>query len=122
MFFVWGVTQPLNIIITQKLFSWLPSWYTVQDINGYSKQAILITLVLNLLLNGFLAPIVEEYYFRVICYPQRWGKWAFVLSAVLFSYHSNHSLSNITYCVVTIVMGGLESRKISGLESILTVH
>ena len=90
MFFIWGVTQPLNVIITQKLFSWLPSWYTVQDFNGYSKRAILITLVLNLLLNGFLAPIVEEYYFRGYLLPRMavWGKWAFVVNAVLFSiYH-----------------------------------
>src|SRR5215510_6696456 len=44
MFFIWGITQPLNKVITEKLFSWLPSWYTVQDLNGYSKQAILVTL------------------------------------------------------------------------------
>src|SRR5262245_37824149 len=30
MFFVWGATQPLNKIITEKLLIWLPSWYTVQ--------------------------------------------------------------------------------------------
>lgn len=89
MFFIWGVTQPLNIIITEKLFSWLPGWYTVQDFNGYSKQAILITLVLNLLLNGSLAPIVEEYYFRGYLLPRMavWGKWAFVVNAVLFSFY-----------------------------------
>ena len=89
MFFIWGVTQPLNIVITQRLFSWLPGWYTVQDLNGYSKQAILITLVLNLLLNGFLAPVVEEYYFRGYLLPRMaiWGKWAFVVNAVLFSFY-----------------------------------
>jgi membrane protease YdiL (CAAX protease family) len=89
MFLIWGLTHPLNVIITQKLFSWLPSWYTVQDFNGYSKQAILITLVLNLLLNGFIAPIVEEYYFRGYLLPRMavWGKWAFVMNAVLFSFY-----------------------------------
>jgi membrane protease YdiL (CAAX protease family) len=89
MFFIWGVTQPLNVLITQKFFSWLPSWYTVQDFNGYSKQAILITLFLKLLLNGFLAPVVEEYYFRGYLLPRMavWGKWAFVMNAVLFSFY-----------------------------------
>src|SRR6266540_7044398 len=29
-FMIWGITQPLNKIITNKLFSWLPNWYTVQ--------------------------------------------------------------------------------------------
>src|SRR6185503_16813110 len=89
MFFVWGATQPLNKIITEKLFNWLPSWYTVQDFNSYSKQAILITLVLNLLLNGIIAPLVEEYYFRGYLLPRMaaWGKWAFVVNAILFSFY-----------------------------------
>ena len=89
MFFIWGVTQPLNKIITDKLFGWLPAWYTVQDFTGYGKQAILITLVLNLLLNGFLAPVVEEYYFRGYLLPRMaaWGKWSFVVNAILFSFY-----------------------------------
>ena len=90
MFLVWGATQPLNKIITERLFSWLPSWYTVQDFTGYGRQAILVTLVLNLLLNGIIAPLVEEYYFRGYLLPRMaaWGKWAFVVNAILFSvYH-----------------------------------
>lgn len=89
MFFIWGITQPLNTVITQKLLSWLPPWYTVQDFAGYDKQAIIITLLLNLALNGFLAPIVEEYYFRGYLLPRMatWGKWAFVINAILFSFY-----------------------------------
>ena len=89
MFLIWGITQPLNKIITEKLFNWLPSWYTVQDFNGFGKQAILITLVLNLLLNGLIAPLVEEYYFRGYLLPRMaaWGKWAFVVNAILFSFY-----------------------------------
>jgi len=90
MFLIWGVTQPLDKIITDNIFSWLPSWYTVQDFKGYSKASIEITLVLNLLLNGFLAPLIEEYYFRGYLLPRMtaWGKWAFVVNTVLFSlYH-----------------------------------
>jgi uncharacterized protein len=89
-FITWGLTQPLNEIITAKLFSWLPGWFTVQDFTDYSRQVIILTLILNLLLNGFLAPLVEEFYFRGYLLPrmQAWGKWAFVLNAVLFSlYH-----------------------------------
>ena len=90
MFFIWGITQPLNAIITQKLFSWLPGWYTVQDFKGYDKQIIIITLVLNLLVNGVLAPVIEKYYFRGYLLPrmEAWGKWSFVVNAILFSlYH-----------------------------------
>jgi membrane protease YdiL (CAAX protease family) len=89
MFLIWGATQPLNSLITQKLFSWLPNWYTVQDLTGYGKQAILFTLILNLLLNGIIAPLVEEYYFRGYLLPRMavWGKWSFVVNAVLFSFY-----------------------------------
>ena len=89
MFLIWGVTQPLNKIVAEKLFRWLPSWYTVQDFNGYGKQAVLITLVLNLLLNGIIAPLIEEYYFRGYLLPRMavWGKWAFVVNAILFSFY-----------------------------------
>jgi len=89
MFFIWGITQPLNDLITQKLFSWLPAWYTVQDFKGYGKTIIIVTLILNLAINGVLAPIVEEYYFRGYLLPRMasWGKWSFVVNAVLFSFY-----------------------------------
>jgi CAAX protease family protein len=89
MFLVWGVTQPLNKFISDKLLSWLPSWFTVQAFNGYSKEIILVTLVANLVVNGCLAPFVEEFYFRGYLLPRMaaWGEWAFVVNAVLFSFY-----------------------------------
>ncbi|MBN3520368.1 CPBP family intramembrane metalloprotease [Algoriphagus lutimaris] len=89
-FLIYGLTQPLNVLLTEKLLFWLPDWYQVRDFEGYSKKIILITLLLNLLLNGLLAPFFEELYFRGYLLPrmETWGKYAPVLSAVLFSlYH-----------------------------------
>lgn len=89
-FLVYGLTQPVNAILTDKLLFWLPDWYKVQDFEGYSRNIIIITLILNLILNGFLAPFVEEVYFRGYLLPrmERLGILAPILSAVLFSvYH-----------------------------------
>ena len=89
-FLVYGLLQPVNEIIADKLFFWLPDWYQVRDFSGYSKQIILITLIVNLVLNGFLAPFAEELYFRGYLLPrmQDWGKVAPIANAVLFSmYH-----------------------------------
>lgn len=89
-FIVWGVTQPLDVFITNKFLNWLPSWYTVQDLSGYGKDKIVITLILNLALNGFIAPYVEELYFRgyLLARMQNFGKYAFVANTILFSlYH-----------------------------------
>lgn len=89
-FFIWGTAQPLNAVVAEKWFNWLPDWYAVQNITGYDKSKVFITLMLNLLLNGFLAPYIEELYFRGYLLPRmrRWGKSAFVVNAILFSlYH-----------------------------------
>ena len=90
MFLTWGITQPLNKFISDKLLSWLPGWFTIQGFEGYSRQMILVTLIINLFVNGLLAPVIEEFYFRGYLLPRmaRWGKWSFALNAVLFSlYH-----------------------------------
>jgi membrane protease YdiL (CAAX protease family) len=89
-YLVYGLTQPLNTIISARLFSWLPEWYQVRDFEGYSQRIVVITLLLNILLNGLLAPFLEEIYFRGYLLPRmkNWGKFAPVLSALLFSlYH-----------------------------------
>ena len=88
-FVVYGITQPINVIITEKLLYWLPEWYKVRDFEGYSKSIILITLTVNLILNGLLAPYLEELYFRGYLLPrmQTWGKYAPLMSAILFSFY-----------------------------------
>jgi len=90
MFLIWGITQPLDKIITCRFFNWLPRWYTVQDFKGYSTETIQLTLVLNLLLNGFIGPFIEELYFRgyLLSRMTAWGKWSSVVNTILFSlYH-----------------------------------
>lgn len=89
-FLVYGLTQPLNVIITEKLLFWLPDWYKVQDFTGYSKTIILITLVINLIFNGLIAPYLEEIYFRGYLLPrmENWGKFSPFVNTLLFSlYH-----------------------------------
>jgi len=88
-FLIWGITQPLNQIITKNFLGWLPEWFTVQDLEGYSETNIKITLVLNLLLNGLLMPVIEELYFRGYLLPRMtiFGKYAFVINALLFSFY-----------------------------------
>jgi membrane protease YdiL (CAAX protease family) len=89
-FIIWGLTQPANKIISDKLLGWLPAWFTSQDLKGYDHEKIKITLLFNLLLNGLLMPFVEELYFRGYLLPrmQAFGKSAFLINAVFFSlYH-----------------------------------
>lgn len=88
-FLVYGLTQPLNEILTEKLLFWLPDWYKVQDFTGYSKNIILITLAVNLILNGLVAPYLEEIYFRGYLLPrmENWGSKAPLVNTFLFSFY-----------------------------------
>ena len=89
-FLVYGLTQPINLLINEKFLSWLPEWYLISDFKGFSKNLIMVTLILNLILNGFVAPIAEEIYFRGYLLPrmETFKKFAPYLSAILFSlYH-----------------------------------
>jgi uncharacterized protein len=89
-FTIWGITAPMNKVINEKLLYRLPNWFTAQDFTEYDESKIAITLVLNLLFNGMLAPYIEELYFRgyLLSRMNAWGKYAFVVNALLFSlYH-----------------------------------
>jgi uncharacterized protein len=74
----------------------------LQDFAGYSKEAVQLTLICNLLLNGVLAPVVEELYFRGYLLPRmkQWGAFAFVANAFLFSLYHFWQL----YVYVTLII------------------
>lgn len=88
-FTIWGLTHPINTIISDTFLNWLPDWFTVQNFNGFSKDKIRLTLLFNLALNGVIAPYVEELYFRGYLLPRMntWGKNAFFINAILFSFY-----------------------------------
>lgn len=89
-FLMWGLTSPLISWLSTHVFAWLPSWYTTQAFTGYSRPAIIATLVLNLFANGVLAPVAEELYFRGYLLPRMssLGAYAPAWNTILFSlYH-----------------------------------
>jgi len=89
-FLIYGISTPLNTIITEKIFYWLPEWYKVSELKGYSQNVVMITLIANLVLNGLLAPFLEEVYFRGYLLPRMrtFGNYAPWMNVILFSlYH-----------------------------------
>ena len=91
---VTGLVSPIDNLLLDRVFKWLPDWYTLRDVldikTTYSRQAILVTAVCALTLNGLVGPIVEELYFRGHLLPRlsRFGHWAPPLNVSLFSlYH-----------------------------------
>ena len=92
-FVISGLVFPVDNLLGQALFSWLPDWFfflSPEQLSTYSQPALRLTFVAGLLVNGFVAPIVEELYFRGYLLPRlaRFGRWAPFLNALLFSlYH-----------------------------------
>lgn len=87
------LTSPLDLLLQQKVFWWLPSWYLYgnpRTYQGYSRAAVLFVLWLRLGLDGLLYPTVEELYFRGYLMPRldRFGPWTPALNHTLFTlYH-----------------------------------
>jgi uncharacterized protein len=90
-----GLFAPVDFIVKQNLFSWLPQQYDVfyglyGGVDQFSTANILIMWAFGLLVDGIVAPVVEEMYFRGYLLPRisRLGAWAPLLNTALFSlYH-----------------------------------
>lgn len=80
--------------LLQTIFSGLPDWYLLKNIQQLGSQyprTVLLTLFgFALVLNGLAGPIVEEMYFRGYLLPrlERFGRLAPLINSLLFSlYH-----------------------------------
>jgi uncharacterized protein len=88
-----GALSLVDPIIAKAVFGWLPNWFFVFDPNQYklfSREALLLTFWVGLVINGLLGPIVEELYFRGHLLPRLsgLGNWAPLVNISLFSlYH-----------------------------------
>ena len=94
-FVIGALLQPVDFIVKENLFSWVPTGYDVTyglygGVARFSTANILIVWAFGLIVNVIVAPVVEEVYFRGYLLPRisRFGAWAPLLNTVLFSlYH-----------------------------------
>ena len=76
--------KPVDSFLQKNLFFWMPDVNNGLDGN-YSKTILLVTYLVFLVINVFLAPIVEELYFRGYLLPRMKGKYAILLHSFLFA-------------------------------------
>lgn len=88
-----GAAAVVDTAIAGSLLEGLPDWFLLNEpvsYSGYARETLITTLIVNLVLNGVLAPVVEELYFRGFLLPRlAWlGRWAPLVNAGLFTvYH-----------------------------------
>jgi membrane protease YdiL (CAAX protease family) len=89
-----GLHQTIEPQLIKSFFGWLPEWFvtpiSLDRVGEYSRSAWIVTLVAFFAINGFIGPIVEEFYFRGYLLPrmERLGRWAPLVNVSLFSlYH-----------------------------------
>lgn len=103
-----GATLTFEMHFKEDLFSWLPPWYFYDsDITGYTKDALIATGILRLLVDGFILPVTEELYFRGYLYsriPTSLGN-PFIIGAVLFAvYHFWQPWNYISLLLISCVL------------------
>jgi membrane protease YdiL (CAAX protease family) len=60
---VFTLLKPVDSLLRQQVFAWLPALQSGLD-GGYGKTALILTYAMVAIFGAFLAPIVEELYFR----------------------------------------------------------
>jgi len=88
-----GASSLLDVSIAKAWFNWLPDWFFIFDADqfkSFSREALMTTFWIGLLVNCFAGPIVEEFYFRGHLLPRLSGpgNWSPFINISLFSlYH-----------------------------------
>jgi membrane protease YdiL (CAAX protease family) len=81
---IFRLLLPVDVFLQERLFFWMPGLNYGLDGN-YSKTILIVTYSLFLIFNVFLAPLVEELYFRGYLLPRMKGRFATLFHSFLFA-------------------------------------
>ncbi len=76
--------KPVDSFLQKNLFFWMPDLNSGLD-GTYSKSILIVTYSMSLISNVFLAPLVEELYFRGYLLPRMKGGFAILFHSFLFA-------------------------------------
>ncbi len=88
---IWAITgaiftllKPVDAFLQERLFFWMPDVNYGLDGN-YSRTILIVTYSMFLIFNVFLAPLIEELYFRGYLLPRMKGRFATLFHSFLFA-------------------------------------
>jgi membrane protease YdiL (CAAX protease family) len=113
LFLCWGALSIALGPVAQYLETHLPAWFPVWATQGALIDGLTncppiqrnFTLVLAVLSSGFVAPVVEEMYFRGFLLPrmEHWGWAAPIVNALLFAVYHFYFPGNVLPIFVVFV-------------------
>jgi len=84
---IFTVLKPVDNLLMDKLFFWMPTLDSGLD-GSYSKTALIVTYCIFLVFGVIVGPLVEELYFRGYLLPRIPGKNSELIHSILFAaYH-----------------------------------
>ncbi len=105
----------IDPLVQKALFGWVPAWFPLMaTFTGYPKSVAVLTLAISLVCTSWIAPCVEEYYFRGYLLPRlsRFGSLAPLINVTLFSlYHFFTPWQAITRILAVTPMAWVVMRK-----------
>jgi len=81
---IFALLKPIDAYIQERLFFWMPDLNFGLD-GHYSRTILIVTYSMFLIFNVFLAPLVEELYFRGYLLPRMKGTFATLFHSFLFA-------------------------------------
>lgn len=81
---LFALLKPVDTFLQERLFFWVPDVNYGLD-GSYSRTTLIVTYSMFLIFNVFLAPLVEELYFRGYLLPRMKGRFATLLHSFLFA-------------------------------------
>lgn len=107
-YYAFAILPPIvDLYFIKQYFNWLPDWFFLDNLEGYSKFVLIITVVFGFIFSGILGPIVEELYFRGYLLPRikQTKGWAPIINVLLFSlYHFFTPWQNVTRIIALVPM------------------
>jgi membrane protease YdiL (CAAX protease family) len=81
---IFRLFKPIDAFLQERLFFWLPD--INYGLNGnYSRPILIVTYSVFLMFSVFLAPLIEELYFRGYLLPRMKGRFATLFHSLLFA-------------------------------------
>lgn len=111
VFVLINLLTPINSIIVEGAFSWLPDWTFLEEqsqYEPYAKNVLVLIFTFQLILTGIILPWVEELYFRGYLLPRisRFRLWAPLLGGLFFAlYHIWSLYGFLTVFLLGTVLG-----------------